>query len=297
MHIVADRHFEEPRLAELYDWLEADRADLDAYTALVGELGVGSILDIGCGTGTFACLLARRGKGVIGLDPAVASLDVARRKPGADRVRWLIGDATTLPPLEVDLVTMTGNVAQVFLTDDEWAATLRAARSALRPGGRLVFEMRDPEREGWREWTRAQSHRRVEIPDVGSVETWVELTDVRPPLVSFRHAFAFAADGVVRTSASTLRFRTEAEVRASLHTAGFEVREVRDAPDRPGRELVFLAQRSEDGIRHPEMRAIGPGRVRRAGGRPPGSRRRTPGSGRGTGGPGSRRRRTGPGPR
>jgi pimeloyl-ACP methyl ester carboxylesterase len=39
---------------------------------------------------------------------------------------------------------MTGNVAQVFRGDEAWAATLRAIRKALRPGGRLVFESRDP---------------------------------------------------------------------------------------------------------------------------------------------------------
>jgi hypothetical protein len=160
-------------------------------------------------------------------------------------VTWLVGDATTLPPPRVDLVTMTGNVAQVFLTDQDWSSTLRAARSALRPGGALVFEVRDPAREAWREWTRERSHRRVDVPGVGAVETWVDLTDVRPPLVSFRWTFVFEADGAVLTSDSTLRFRSRGEVGSSLRAAGFVLDEVRDAPDRPGRELVFVARRSE----------------------------------------------------
>lgn len=151
---MVDALFAEPRLAEVYDPLDADRSDLDVYAALVDELGARSVLDVGCGTGTFACLLAERGKEVTGVDPAAASLAVARGKPGADRVRWLIGDATTLPPLQVDLVTMTGNVAQVFLTDEGWASTLRGARSALRPGGWLVFEVRDPARGAWRRHRR-----------------------------------------------------------------------------------------------------------------------------------------------
>jgi nucleoside-triphosphatase THEP1 len=46
-------------------------------------------------------------------------------------------------------------------------------------------------------------------------------------------------------SRSTLRFRTRAELEASLTAAGFVVQEVRDAPDRPGRELVFLARRAD----------------------------------------------------
>jgi hypothetical protein len=42
-----------------------------------------------------------------------------------------------LPALQVDLVIMTGNAAQVFVTGQEWAVTLAAVREALRPGGRL----------------------------------------------------------------------------------------------------------------------------------------------------------------
>jgi hypothetical protein len=41
---------------------------------------------------------------------------------------------------------MTGNVAQVFLTDEDWARALQGIAAALRPGGYLVFETRRPER-------------------------------------------------------------------------------------------------------------------------------------------------------
>jgi hypothetical protein len=48
------------------------------------------------------------------------------------------------------------DVAQVFLRDQDWAAALRAIHAALRPGGRLVFETRDPARKAWLEWNRAR---------------------------------------------------------------------------------------------------------------------------------------------
>jgi hypothetical protein len=41
-----------------------------------------------------------------------------------------------------------------------------------------------------------------------------------------------------------LRFRTRDEIERSLADAGFIVEDVRDAPDRPGCEFVFVAQRS-----------------------------------------------------
>lgn len=238
---MLDAHYGVPRLAEIYDALDPDRSDLDAYIAMVEEFGVETLLDIGCGTGVFACELATRGKSVVGVDPASASLDVARRKPGADSVRWLVGDATTVPPLHLDMVTMTGNVAQVFLSDEEWHTTLAAARAALRLGGRLVFETRDPSKRAWWNWTRAQTYRRVDIAGVGGVESWVELTKVALPLVSFRTTFVFASDGALLTSDSTLRFRDREDVVESLVVAGFAVEDIRDAPDRPDLEMVFVS--------------------------------------------------------
>jgi SAM-dependent methyltransferase len=240
---VPDASFADRRLAGIYDWLEGDRDDLDVYVAmLVDEFGARTVLDIGCGTGTLACLLAARGVEVVGVDPAEASLEVARSKPGAAGVRWIDGDATTLPTLQADAAVMTGNVAQVFLTDEEWDATLTAVRAALRPGGRLVFETRDPERRAWREWDRAHTLTRTVIPDVGAVTTWCDVTDVKPPLVSFRGTNVFEADGAVLTSDSTLRFRSRDEIERSLTSAGYVVDEVRDAPDRPGLEFVVIAR-------------------------------------------------------
>ena len=81
---------------------------------------------------------------------------------------------------------MTGNVAQVFLTDAEWAATLRAAYAALRPGGHLVFETRDPAAKAWLEWNRERSYQRTVVAGVGPVLTWGDVLDVSGDLVSFR---------------------------------------------------------------------------------------------------------------
>lgn len=241
---MADAGFEVPRLAALYDPLDPDRSDLLAYLGLAGEFGARSVLDIGCGTGTLACVLAVLGLEVTGLDPALASLEIARGKAGGERVRWVHGDVSALPPLQVDLAVMTGNVAQVFLGDEEWGQVLAGVHAALRPGGRLVFETRDPARRAWEEWDRAHTYQREDVPGAGIVTTWVEVTEVRGDLVSFRSVCQFAVDGAELVSDSTLRFRSRAEVAASLLAAGFAVDEVRGAPDRPGREFVFVARRA-----------------------------------------------------
>lgn len=240
---MADQIFEHPRLAAIYDDLDADRSDLEVYADIVGELGARRVLDVGCGTGTFAVMLAGRGLDVIGLDPAAASLEVARHKPGAERVRWILGTATALPPLQVDLAVLTANVAQAIVEPADWSTTLAAVHTALAPGGHLVFESRDPARRAWEDWNRAATDTVTDIPGVGEVRTWTEVTAVDGPLVTFRSTNVFAADGAVITSDSTLRFRDRTELEASLVAGGFEIREVRDAPDRPGREFVFIARK------------------------------------------------------
>lgn len=242
---MPDPIFADPRLARIYDDLDADRRDLDPYAALIASFGAASVLDIGCGTGTFACRLAAEGLAVTGVDPAAASLDVASAKAFAEHVDWRLGTVVSSEGGCADVATMTGNVAQVFPDDDEWNATLTATRGRLRPGGHLVFETRDPSARAWEQWNRAASLTRTETVAEGPVESWVELLDVSLPFVSFRWTYRFLASREVITSDSTLRFRTRPEVESSLRDRdrdrGFGSLEIGDAPDRPGKEFVFVA--------------------------------------------------------
>lgn len=245
MTTAPDPAFSDPRLAATYDVFENDRADLDHYGQLSAEFGATSVLDVGCGTGELASRLARDGVDVIGVDPAAASIDIARTKPGSDAVRWIVGTADDVPAGSADLATMTGNVAQVFLTDDEWHATLVAVATALRPGGRFVFESRDPARRAWERWTPDLTRARADLPDGDRAETWCALTSVNFPFVSFRYTTVFESDGAELVSDSTLRFRSRTEFETSLDEAGFDLIEIRDAPDRPALEWVFVAMRRE----------------------------------------------------
>ena len=219
---VPDAIFAHPRLAPLYDAFDADRDDLTAYLGIADELGADRVLDVGCGTGCLAVLLAESGRIVVGVDPAGASLEVTKSKDAAARVTWVNGDVTAVPAFGADLAVMTGNVAQVFLTDADWAQALQGIRAALRPGGYFVFETRRPERRAWEEWAADPGQVILDIPGIGSVEQCHEVTDVSLPFVSFRYAYRFLADGAVVTSNSTLRFRSRDEVESSLAALAIE---------------------------------------------------------------------------
>jgi len=241
-HDVPDAIFTHPRLAPIYDAFDGDRADLVAYLGMADEFDARHVLDVGCGTGSLAILLARSGRRVTGVDPARASLLVAAAKPGGASVTWLHGDASTLPALSADLAVMTGNVAQVFVDDDDWSATLRGIRGALRGGGHLVFETRRPHRRAWEQWAVETGPVIRDVPGIGIVEQRWEVTRVALPYVSFRYTYTFVSDGRQVRSDSTLRFRSRAEIERTLPTNGFTTLDVREAPDRPGLEYVFVAQ-------------------------------------------------------
>ena len=241
---MPDVIFGHPRVAAVYDALDPDRSDLDEYVRIVAdELSSISVLDIGCGTGVFAVLLAARGMRVVGVDPAAASIAIARARPGGHAVTWVDGTIDDALPVQVDVATMTANVAQVFLSDDDWLATLRSACAALRPGGTLIFEARRPEDHAWERWTKEASRQVVAVPGIGDVEDWVQVTTVDGELVTFDSPTIFHADGERIESTSTLRFRSRDAIERSLITAGLELLDVRDLDYAPGRSWLYLARR------------------------------------------------------
>jgi demethylmenaquinone methyltransferase/2-methoxy-6-polyprenyl-1,4-benzoquinol methylase len=107
------------------------------------------VLDLAAGTGDLAIAAAARGAAVTALDLAPRMIRLARAKPGAAGVRFLVGDMTALPlsPASVDVVTTGYGLRNVPDLD---RAIVEIAR-VLRPGGRfLSLDFERPAHAGWR---------------------------------------------------------------------------------------------------------------------------------------------------
>ena len=240
--------FYDPRHVAVYDTLNPIAEYERFYLDLAQKLSASSIVDVGCGTGLLTCELAGRGHRLVGVEPSGAMLGVARRRRGCEQARWVEGGARRLGEVGADLAIMTGHVAQIIRDDEVWSATLKAVRGALRPGGHLAFESRNPLARPWTAWTPQASRRRVEDTTLGPVEVWFQDLEIDGDLVRYDIHYLFARSGEELVSPTELRFRTRAELGRSLSDAGFSVQEVfGDWDGRPadasGPELIFVAAR------------------------------------------------------
>jgi SAM-dependent methyltransferase len=219
--VTRDDPYRDRDLVALYDLDNPGGADHRWYAALADSLDARRIVDLGCGTGLLTRRLATAGRTVVGVDPSRTMLAWAREQEGADRVAWVEGDATAMPADgDVDLVVCTGN-AIMHLDDAELATAAARSRAALRAGGVLAFETRNPAAREWERWTRAATFGERET-HVGLLTEWIEVVDVTDGRVTFDAHNVFP-DGEDRVYRSVLVFRDEAAVRASLEAAGFEV--------------------------------------------------------------------------
>jgi ubiquinone/menaquinone biosynthesis C-methylase UbiE len=111
----------------------------------VGGHAIARILDLGCGTGRFSeGLAARFNADVIGLDPSVKMLQLARKKQRDPRVRYALGraEAIPLPRESVDLVFMSMSLHHFA----NRLAASHECRRVLSPKGRVVIRTGTRER-------------------------------------------------------------------------------------------------------------------------------------------------------
>lgn len=218
-----DALYHDPALAGFYD-ADNPKASSDA-ACLALAAGRRRVLDLGCGTGRLAVALAAGGAQVVGVDPAAAMLDIARARPGGERVRWVEADARRLDlGQRFDLIVMTGHAFQVFLDAADRAAVLTGIAAHLAPGGLAVFDSRNPLRAEWREWTPEQTEEIIEHPLHGPCRRWDEVAfDAATAICTYRTSYRRLRDGQLFSADARIAFPERAEIEAAIAAAGLRV--------------------------------------------------------------------------
>lgn len=183
---------------------------------------VDSVLDLGCGTGAFLAGLSNPVR--VGVDPAAAMLDIARARPGTEGAQWIAADARTLRlSRQFDLIVLTGHAFQVFLTDDDQHAALTTLAAHLAPGGRFIFDSRNPAVREWEEWQPHNSRREFDHPAHGRVEAWnTALSEGTSGIVSYGTYYRLG-DGRTLSAQSRIRFTPQIELERRIAEAGLRV--------------------------------------------------------------------------
>jgi SAM-dependent methyltransferase len=164
-----DRAYATGRHTELWDtpWPAPELAGF-----VVAEPDRGRALDLGCGTGSDAILLAHAGYEVTGIDLSETAVVIARTRPHPSlMLSWLVGDVLDLPIADgtVDLATDRG----CFHYLDDVGRTRYADEMArvLRPGGRLFLRGMTWAATHDHTITEAEIHDRFAAPTFSSVRT------------------------------------------------------------------------------------------------------------------------------
>lgn len=248
------------------DWAEEYDAnsrgvpgDVEFYVDLARQAD-GLVVELGAGTGRIAIPCAQAGAQVHGVDLEPAMLDIARRKAaeaGLDgRLTLAEGDMRRYaswgvphPAGQAALVNIPFRTFLHNLTVEDQVATLKACRTALRPGGVLALNVFNPSitkiaawlgggRKRWEPW--------------GSTERDVQAQhDYEPSaqVVTSRLRVREAGGGWRRTSV-TLRYVHRFEMEHLLQRCGFDVLALYGGFDRSpfgeaSTEMVWVARRGE----------------------------------------------------
>ena len=139
-------------LAASYDGLMADgayrrRAAFLERRLKKSPIPVETVLDLACGTGTMACLLAKRGYEVIAADGSGEMLaQAAAKAEGLARRPLFLQQA--MPRLRlaqpVDAVVSTLDSLNYLTAERDLRETFRRVRRWLKPGGSFLFDVNTP---------------------------------------------------------------------------------------------------------------------------------------------------------
>jgi SAM-dependent methyltransferase len=183
---------------------------------------VRSVLDVCCGTGLLAAELSARGYQVVGIDSSDEMLTLARARLGSAVALHRM----TLPELELEgafdsaVSTLDGFT---YLSPQDLCLTMVALSGRLRSGGWLVFDLHT---DAMMAFTAAYPV--VEGESAGNAFTISTVVDSAARTCDTRFELTRPRDGDPFSEQHRQYFHRDADVRAALAEAGFEVTAVEE---------------------------------------------------------------------
>jgi SAM-dependent methyltransferase len=230
-HEGTREHYED---AALYDHeYRRRRVDVNFYRALASEIGAAPLLELGCGSGRLLVPLCRDGRRVTGVDRSSAMLAAAagrlqRIGRRAQHAQLLRADFRDLPigRAHFALVLCPFNTLQHLYTREDFERFLGSTRRALLPGGRLAFDVMNPDLE-WlarrpdKRWARTRFHH----PQTGEVLHYStnHVYDRATQINYIRIYYESEGGGPERVVRLTHRMFFPAEIEALLHYNGWRL--------------------------------------------------------------------------
>ena len=103
----------------------------------------GTLVEIGCGTGTGTMLFAKAGYDMIGIDISQEMLEIAESKKESEDIVYVLQDATELElPFPVPAMVSIGDSMNYITDYGDFMQVLKKVRQFLEPGGIFVFDLK-----------------------------------------------------------------------------------------------------------------------------------------------------------
>lgn len=207
----------------VYDQINGWGKDDDFFLSLLKEVNARRIADLGCGTGRLTVHFAQKGYQITAIDPNQEAINNAKRKEFADKVTWIVGDSSDLQSEAYDVVIMTANVAQVFLSNESWWQVVADAYRALNHGGHFIFDTRNPLAKEWEEWMKDPTPDFAIHPVSGDqLEIITDYDGFEEGVFTFYEIVKISSTReILVREKMQLRFRSLAEIQHSLEQVGF----------------------------------------------------------------------------
>lgn len=134
------------RYSDYYNLLYKDKDYAGEVTYLLGLIrryrpAARQILDLGCGTGRHALLLAEQGMAVTGVDRSAEMLTIARRNATGTESSFVQGDIRTIRlERRFDAVVALFHVMSYQTSNDDLRSAIATVKTHLQPDGIFIFD-------------------------------------------------------------------------------------------------------------------------------------------------------------